>query len=77
MAFDQEYESAKAMVERELSTCFFGEAPQRELWDAMRYSLLAGGKRIRPVLTLKFCQAVCGEMEPALDYACGVEMLHT
>ena len=43
----------------------------------MRYSLLAGGKRVRPVLALKFCQALCGEMEPALDYACGVEMLHT
>ena len=43
----------------------------------MRYSLLAGGKRIRPVLVLKFCQALCGEMQCALDYACGVEMLHT
>ena len=40
-------------------------------------ALLAGGKRIRPVLALKFCQAVCGEMESALDYACGIEMLHT
>jgi geranylgeranyl pyrophosphate synthase len=43
----------------------------------MRYSLLAGGKRIRPILVLKFCQALCGDMESALDYACGVEMLHT
>ena len=32
---------------------------------------------MRPVLTLKFCEAVCGQVEPALDYACGIEMLHT
>ena len=77
MGFTQEYEAALAMAERELSGCFLADVPHKELLDAMRYSLLAGGKRIRPVLTLKFCQAVCGDMEPALDYACGIEMLHT
>lgn len=72
-----EYEQARLLVEKELGRCFDVDAPHRELLDAMRYSLLAGGKRIRPVLVLKFCQALCGQMEPALDYACGVEMLHT
>ena len=43
----------------------------------MRYSLLAGGKRIRPVLTLSFCAACGGSEEAALPVACGVEMLHT
>ena len=77
MSFDQEYRGALALVEGELESCFREDGPHGELLDAMRYSLLAGGKRVRPVLTLKFCEAVCGEMEPALDYACGVEMLHT
>jgi geranylgeranyl pyrophosphate synthase len=78
MEFKQEYGEALALVERELSGCLQVEnAPQKELLDAMRYSLLAGGKRVRPILTLKYCQAVCGSMDPALDYACGVEMLHT
>ena len=77
MEFEREYRQAAGLVERELENCFLGELPQRELLDAMRYSLLAGGKRVRPVLALKFCQALCGSMEPALDYACGVEMLHT
>ena len=77
MDYRWEYEQARSLVEGELARCFEGDLPQRELLDAMRYSLLAGGKRIRPVLTLKFCQALCGEMESALDYACGVEMLHT
>ena len=47
------------------------------LSDAMRYSLLAGGKRIRPILVLQFCKAADGDMEKALPAACAVEMLHT
>ena len=77
MDYRAEYEQARFFVEKELTRCFDQNVPQRELLDAMRYSLLAGGKRIRPVLVLKFCQAVGGEMDDALDYACGVEMLHT
>ncbi len=77
MDFDKEYREALALAEGELQGCFLQDGPQRELLEAMRYSLLAGGKRVRPVLALKFCEALCGEMEPALDYACGVEMLHT
>lgn len=77
MEFEREYQAALALLERELEGCFQGDGTYRELLDAMRYSLLAGGKRVRPVLALKFCEALCGEMEPALDYACGVEMLHT
>ena len=75
--FEREYQAALALVERELSGCFLTDGPNRELLDAMRYSLLAGGKRVRPVLALKFCEALCGDPEPALDYACAVEMLHT
>jgi len=77
MDYRAEYEQAYALIERELQQCFDADMPHRELLEAMRYSLLAGGKRIRPVLTLKFCQALCGDMAPAIDYACGVEMLHT
>jgi len=43
----------------------------------MRYSLLAGGKRIRPVIVLEFAKAAGGDMESALDAACAAEMLHT
>ena len=79
MDFDREYREALALVEEELQGCFLDhmDGPHRELLEAMRYSLLAGGKRVRPILALKFCEALCGEMEPALDYACGIEMLHT
>ena len=43
----------------------------------MRYSLLAGGKRIRPVLTLEFCRICGGDWRSALPFACALEMIHT
>ena len=43
----------------------------------MEYSLLAGGKRVRPVLTLEACRMCGGRVEDALPFACGVEMIHT
>lgn len=47
------------------------------LAEAMRYSLLAGGKRIRPLLVLEFCRIAGGNVEKALPVACAIEMLHT
>lgn len=44
---------------------------------AMRYSLFAGGKRLRPVLCLAAAEACGGELEPAFPAACAVECLHT
>ena len=77
MGFDREYQQTRELIEQELAGCFTQLGAQEDLFEAMRYSLLAGGKRIRPVLVLKFCQALCSDMECALDYACAVEMLHT
>ena len=51
--------------------------PQAGLAEAMRYSLLAGGKRIRPTLVLEFCRVSGGDLQQALPVACAVEMLHT
>ena len=73
MDFTKEMEAARQMVEARLQQFFPGEG----LEEAMRYSLLAGGKRVRPILTMKFCQAAGGTMEEALDFGCAVEMLHT
>lgn len=47
------------------------------LWEAMKYSLLAGGKRLRPILVLSSAEAVGGNEEEALPFACAVEMIHT
>lgn len=45
--------------------------------DAMRYSLEAGGKRIRPVLAIEFCKMLGGDTNDVLSAACAVEMIHT
>ena len=47
------------------------------LYDAMAYSLTAGGKRIRPVLVLEFCRISGKDFREALPVACAIEMLHT
>ena len=51
--------------------------PQAQLFDAMRYSLLAGGKRLRPIFVLDFCRMCAGDWEKALPFAAAVEMIHT
>lgn len=43
--------------------------------DAMRYSLLNGGKRVRAVLTLAFCELCGGDEDMAMPFACAVEMV--
>jgi geranylgeranyl diphosphate synthase type II len=50
---------------------------QQEVYEAMRYSLFAGGKRLRPVLAIATCEALGGNIEDVLPYACAFEMIHT
>ena len=71
--YSQQVEHLRQLANERLDTYFCGEG----LEEAMKYSLMAGGKRIRPILTMAFCQAAGGQAEEALDFACGVEMLHT
>lgn len=55
----------------------FSDLPQKQLFEAISYSLLAGGKRLRPILTLEFCR-ICGEdWHDALPFAAAIEMIHT
>ncbi|HIY21465.1 MAG TPA: polyprenyl synthetase family protein [Candidatus Flavonifractor merdigallinarum] len=64
-------------VEDWLRNCFRGRDPHADLYDAMQYSLLAGGKRLRPVLLLETCRMCGGEADKVLPFACAIEMLHT
>ena len=69
----------KNLIERELEACFKSSmtTPLAGLAEAMRYSLMAGGKRIRPMLVLEFCRISGGNVKTALPVACAIEMLHT
>ena len=64
-----------AEVEAALSHWVAEDAPER-LSDAMRYAVLDGGKRLRPLLVLAACEAVRGNPEAALRAACAVELIH-
>jgi len=75
--FEQEMEEARGMVEEYLAGLFQESVPDNALHEAMRYSVLAGGKRLRPILTLKFAEACGGRMEDVLRPACAIELLHT
>ena len=55
----------------------FSAEPQKPLFDAMQYSLLAGGKRLRPVFAFEFCRMCGGDWRKAAPFAAAVEMIHT
>ena len=55
----------------------FHDEPQKELFDAMEYSLLAGGKRLRPVFAFDFCRMCGTDWQTAAPFAAAVEMIHT
>ena len=67
-----------AMVEAALEGFLPAETcRQSRIFEACRYSLMAGGKRIRPMLLLEFYRLCGGKPEEALPFACGLEMIHT
>ena len=68
----------KKLIESSLSAYFSEEAEAYgTICAAVRYSLLAGGKRIRPVLCLAAAEATGGTIEEAMPAACALEMIHT
>jgi len=77
-AFDlSEYLSArKALVEAALDRAVPVVEPPA-IYESMRYSLLAGGKRLRPILCLATCELLGGTIETAMPTACALEMVHT
>ena len=67
-----------ALVEAYLDTLYGGGMRcDKVLYEAEAYSLMAGGKRVRPTLTLEFCRLFGGELTAALPFAAAVEMVHT
>ncbi len=78
MKLKETMEQYRLAVEAYLEQCFCdAAAPQKTLFEAMRYSLLAGGKRIRPILVLEFCRICGGEWKKAIPFAAAIEMIHT
>ena len=55
----------------------FDSEPQKILFDSMKYSLLAGGKRLRPIFAFEFCRLCGGDWKTAAPFAGAIEMIHT
>lgn len=72
------FDDYKELIENHL-TDFIPDIDHKSitLYDSMKYSLAAGGKRIRPVLLLAACDFCGGNVEEALPYACAIEYIHT
>lgn len=51
--------------------------PQKSIYEAMRYSVFAGGKRLRPILMTEFCRICGGSLDEIIPFACAIEMIHT
>ena len=77
--FNERYEQYRQAVEEYLQSLFTDKQPWDDLYESMRYSILAGGKRIRPVLTLEFARLAGGEdaWRSAIPAACALELVHT
>lgn len=68
-------QSAREDIERSLEQ-YLAPRPPEALWEAMRYSVLNGGKRVRPLLCLAACHSISGDWQKALPAACAVELIH-
>lgn len=77
MDFHTRYAAYQAAIEQYLEGLFSTDKPYGRLQEAMRYSLLSGGKRIRPVLTLELARLGGIDWHLALPYACALELVHT
>ena len=79
LQFKEQTEQYSRFIETYLDkNCFqYPAEPQKVLFDSMRYSLLAGGKRLRPIFVFDFCRMCGGAWEAAASFAAAVEMIHT
>ena len=76
-AFDARYQEYLAAIEDYLNSLFAEKPHWADLYEAMRYSVLSGGKRLRPVMTLEFAR-LCGlDWHKAVPIGCALELVHT
>jgi geranylgeranyl diphosphate synthase type II len=77
-SYKVKYNEYKSFIEERLDS-FLPDVDERSiiLRDAMKYSVDAGGKRLRPVLLLASCEAAGGSCEDAVPFACALEFIHT
>ena len=76
MTYEERYGEYQEAIEAYLDGLFTAQKPYSQLYEAIRYSVLGGGKRIRPVLTLEFARLGGINWRLALPFACALELVH-
>jgi geranylgeranyl diphosphate synthase, type II len=77
MKLKEYFSHNKRLVEAKLESLVESQAGVPIIYDAMKYSLLAGGKRLRPIMAIMACELFDGDMNEVMTYACSIEMIHT
>ena len=79
MTFSEQMKADVAQIEAALAQYLSRETGEGydRIFEAAKYSALAGGKRLRPVIVLAFCRLCGGEADKAMPFACALEMIHT
>lgn len=79
MHFNEKFDSTRGLIEENLIKYieYIADTPQKELYDSMKYSLVAGGKRIRPVLLLETMDMLGADIKEGIPFACALEYIHT
>ena len=79
MKFEERNLEYREFVEAYLREIYqkYADQPQKPLFEAVEYSLLAGGKRLRPIFALDFCRMCGGDWKNAAPFAAAIEMIHT
>lgn len=78
MDFKKEYDSYLNIINKALDEYVKEkDTPEKSIYKAMKYSVTAGGKRLRPVLALAVTDMLGGSIDDVLPFACAIEMIHT
>jgi geranylgeranyl diphosphate synthase type II len=77
MKLSEYFSLNKSIVETQLESYIQSQAEVPVIYEAMKYSLLAGGKRLRPILAIMACELFNGNVQEVLPFACAIEMIHT
>ena len=73
--FEQRFNDYRAYINEKLAA--YVATDGTKICDSMNYSVMAGGKRIRPVLALECCRLCCGDYKKATAFACALEIIHS
>ena len=77
MKLNEYFSHNKNVVDAQLESLLENQAEIPVIYEAMKYSLLAGGKRLRPILAIMACELFDGDIKEVLTFACSIEMIHT